>query len=62
MSAPETVEAIIQTYDSLGRGVSVLEDGSIVIIPNAKLGQKVKAKVKFSLIVEGRRVLICEPV
>lgn len=63
MSQPsEIVEVSIISFDSLGRGVGKLKDGTIVIVNGAKIGETVKAKVKFKTVMGGRKVLVCDKI
>ena len=56
----ETIEVTITSFDSLGRGIGHLPDGTIVVVNGAKVGETVKAKVKFKTIIQGRRVIVCD--
>ncbi|MCI4409228.1 MAG: TRAM domain-containing protein [Thermofilum sp.] len=63
MSQPnEIIEVTISSFDSLGRGVGKLPDGTIVIVDKTKIGETVKAKVKMKTVVSGRRIIIAERV
>jgi len=56
----EIIEVTISSFDSLGRGVGYLSDGTVVVVNGAKVGETVKAKVKFKTIIQGRRVIVCD--
>lgn len=56
------VEVEIRTFDSLGRGVGVLEDGTVVIVEGASVGEKVSAEVVEELRTRTGKILICRRV
>jgi len=58
----EIVEVTVTSMDTLGRGVGQLPDGTIVVVSNARIGETVKAKVKFKTIIQGRRLVVAERV
>jgi len=58
----EFVEVTVTSLDSLGRGVGHLPDGTIVVVNGAKVGETVKAKVKFKTIIQGRKVIVSDKV
>ncbi|MCI4411771.1 MAG: TRAM domain-containing protein [Thiotrichales bacterium] len=58
----EFVEVTITSFDSLGRGVGHLADGTIVVVNGAKVGETVKAKVKFKTIIQGRKIIVADKV
>jgi predicted RNA-binding protein with TRAM domain len=56
----EFVEVTITSIDSLGRGVGHLADGTVVVVNGAKVGETVKAKVKFKTIIQGRKIIVAD--
>jgi len=56
------VEVEIRTFDTQGRGVGVLPDGTVVIVEGASVGEKVTAEVVEELHTRYGKILICRRV
>jgi len=52
----------IRTFDTMGRGVGVLEDGTIVIVEDAEVGETVEAEVVEELRTRTGKVLFAKRV
>lgn len=56
------VKVEIRTIDSMGRGVGVLDDGTVVVVEDAEVGETVEAEVVEEIRTRTGKVLICRRV
>ena len=46
---PEKVIVKIRTFDPWGRGIGALEDGTVVVVEDAEVGETVEAEVQYKI-------------
>jgi uncharacterized protein YacL len=56
------ITVYIRTIDAYGRGVGVLEDGTVVVVEDAEVGETVEAEVQYEMRTPTGKVLFAKRV